>query len=804
MNRCAKSQWAFWCLLPNFTRYGLILSLSVVMLADAVGATPRNRGLQIAQQPETTQQNATRAAAKQVFQEGMQLYQQGTAESLRQAIVKWQQALKLWQQIDDKSQQALTLLSLGKVYNSLGEKQEALKYYNQALPLRRAVGDRGGEATTLSNLGSVYNSLGEKQEALKYYNQALPLRRAVGDRGGEAATLNNLGSVYNSLGEKQEALKYYNQALPISRAVGDKEGEATTLSNMAYLERDRGNLQQALAQVEAAIKIIEDLRTKVDSQELRASYFASKQDAYKFYIDLLMQLHKKDPSKGYDALALHISERSRARGLIELLTEANANIRKGVDPQLLAQEQDLRQKIDATAKLRQELPTQKAPTTVIQKLEQESANLLNQYRELQTKIRTTSPKYAALKYPDPLKLPQIQQQLDQDTLLLQYSLGKERSYLWAVTPNSLNTYELPGKEAIEKSAGRFQELLKKCQYINCQDLPEDQKAKDLQEISQAATQLSQLILAPVAEKLGKKRLVIVADGALQEIPFAALSEPRQKSNYQPLLVNHEIVNLPSVTAIAIHRQDLKQRQPAPKTLAVLADPVFAANDQRFTGKPESLGPELNQERSRLRRSAKNLKRGEWGRLPGTLTEANQILKLVSPDQSLKAFDFDANYNWATSQTLKQYRFILFATHGFADPLNPELSGIILSQIDKQGKPQTPGILRLGDIFNLDWNADVVVLSACETGLGKDVQGEGLMGLTRGLMYAGARTAVVSLWQVNDTATSKLMPQFYTMMLQQKVSPTIALRESQLKLWQQKAWQNPYYWAAFTLQGEWRN
>ncbi|BAZ31025.1 TPR domain protein [Cylindrospermum sp. NIES-4074] len=1088
MKRSAKSQWAFWRLLLKLTRYSLILSLSVVMLADAVGATSINRGLQIAQQPGTTSQNATRAAAGRLNKEAFELFQQGTAESLQQAIVKWQEALKLWQQVDDKSRQATTLLALGSVYDSLGEKQEALKYYNQALPLYRAVGDKrgeattlnnlgsvynslgekqealkcynqalplyravddkggeattllalgsvydslgekqealkyynqalplyravgekgkrgeattllvlgsvynllgekqealkyynqalplyravddkggeatilnnlgsvydslgekqealkyynqalplyravddkGGEATTLNNLGSVYSSLGEKQEALKYYNQALPLRRAVSDKRGEATTLNNLGGVYSSLGEKQEALKYYNQALPLYRAVGDKGGEATTLNNlglvyddlgekqealkyynqalplrravsdkggeattlnnlglvyddlgekqealnyynqalplyravsdkggeattlnnlggvysslgekqealkylnqalpllravsdkggeaatlynMAYLERGQGNFPQALSQIEAAIKIIEDLRTKIASQELRTSYFATVQNYYNFYTDLLMQLHKKNPSKGYDAQALHISERSRARGLLELLTEANANIRKGVDPQLLAQEQDLRQKIDATAKLRQELPTQKAPTTVIQKLEQESANLLNQYRELQTKIRTTSPKYAALKYPDPLKLPQIQQQLDQDTLLLQYSLGKERSYLWAVTPNSLNTYELPGREAIEKSAGKFQELLKKCQRpgANCQELSPQQKAKDLQEISQAATQLSKLILAPVAEKLGKKRLVIVADGVLQEIPFAALSQPNQKSNYQPLLINHEIVNLPSVTAIAIHRRDLKQRQPAPKTLAVLADPVFAANDERVTGKPQSLAPELNLERSSLQRSAKNLKRTEWGRLPGTLTEANQILKLVSPDQSLQAFNFDANYNWATSQTLKQYRFILFATHGFADPLNPELSGIILSQIDKQGKPQTPGILRLGDIFNLDWNADLVVLSACETGLGKDVQGEGLMGLTRGLMYAGARTAVVSLWQVNDTATSKLMPQFYTAMLQQKVSPTVALRESQLKLWQQEAWRNPYYWAAFTLQGEWRN
>ncbi|MHC5913510.1 MAG: CHAT domain-containing tetratricopeptide repeat protein [Nostoc sp.] len=734
----------------------------------------------------------------------------------QEALKYYNQALPIFRAVADRGGEATTLNNIGFVYDSLGEKQSALKYYNQALPIRRAVGDRGGEATTLNNIGLVYSSLGEKQEALKYYNQALPITRAVADRGGEATTLNNIGTVYNSLGEKQEALKYFNQALPIRRAVGDRGGEATTLSNMAFVERDRGNLQQAQTHIQAAIEIIEQLRTKIASQELRTSYFATVQGYYQFYIDLLMQLHKKDPSKGYDALALHMSERSRARVLLELLTEANAKIRTGVNPQLLAEEQNLEQQLDARDQLRQELLNKKAPTTAIQNLEKEIADLRSQYQELQTKIRTSSPKYAALKYPEPLKLPQIQQQLDSDTLLLQYSLGEERSYLWAVTPNSINSYELPGREAIETSAGKFKELLRKCQKpgIDCQKLPPEQKAKDFQEITQAATELSQLILAPVSGKLGKKRLVIVADGVLEEIPFTALSEPNQisqleksphagKSNYQPLLVYHEIVNLPSVTAIATHREDLNKRQAAPKTLAVLADPVFAVDDDRFTGKPSSLGPELNLDQSTLQKSARNLNRTGWGRLPGTRTEAEQILKLVLPSESLQAFDFDANYNLATSSKLKQYRFILFATHGFADPINPESSGIVLSQINKEGKPNLPSILRLRDIFNLDLGADLVVLSACETGLGKDVQGEGLVGLTRGLMYAGAKSAVVSLWQVNDTATSQLMPQFYTAMLQQKASPTTALRQAQLKLWQQENWRNPYYWAAFTLQGEWR-
>ncbi len=703
--------------------------------------------------------------------------------------------------------------------------------------------NKGGEAITLSNIGAIHSDLDKsdldkkqqdpdshKRQALYYHKQALPLSQAAGNKAVQATIFNNIGKAYNDLGNEQKALESYNQSLKLSQDIGNKEVETRVLYNLASLERSKNNLTTALTYIEGAIKIIEGLRTNINSQDLRTSYFAIVQEYYQLKTDLLMQLHKKDPSKGYNAEALHISERSRARSLIELLTEARANIRKGADPQLLAEERRLQSLLEARQKQLLSLSDNKANENQAAALKTEIENLLSQYRELQAKIRTTSPKYANLQYPEPLKLPQIQQQLDKDTLLLEYSLGEERSYLWAVTPNSIDSYELPGREAIEKSAGTFKELLRKCQKpgLNCQKLPAVQKAKDFQETTQAATELSKLILAPVAEKLGKKRLVIVADGALQEIPFAALTDltPQPSSlpgkreqdkppsptrggaggevPYQPLLVNHEIVNLPSVTAIATHRQELNKRQPAPKTLAVLADPVFAADDQRFTGKPPALGPELNVNRSSMQRAMKNLKRsGLIPPLPGTRKEAEEILKLVSPSQSIHAYDFDANYNFANSKELKQYRFLQFATHGIVDTTNPELSGIVLSQIDKQGKPVEKGYLRLGDIFNLDLGAELVVLSACETGLGKDVQGEGLVGLTRGLMYAGAKTAVVSLWQVNDTATSQLMPQFYTAMLQQKTSPTTALREAQLKLWQQENWRNPYYWAAFTLQGEWR-
>ncbi|OUL28420.1 hypothetical protein BV372_24965 [Nostoc sp. T09] len=903
---------------PTFKLYSLICLLSVILLSESVGAQAILKQTQIAQQPTTTEQDATDTAAQKAYIEAGEFYKQGTAESLRQAIEKLQEALFLWQKAGDKKWQATTLNNIGLVYDSLGDKQEALKFYNLALPLSKEVGNKGGVATTLNNIGlvydslgdkqqaltfynlalplmkelgykagvattlsniglvyyslgdepqalefytlalplsqevgdkvqqaktlnnigAVYQSLGDKQEALKFYNLALPLMKEVGnkagvattlnniglvyhsledkqqarklynlalplinevgDKAGEARTLNNIGYAYNSLGDKQQALKFFNLALPLLKEVGNKAGFATTLSNLAGLERDRGNLQAARTNIEAAIKIIEELRTKIVSKDLRTSYFATKQGYYKFYIDLLMELHKKDPSQGYDALALHYSERSRARSLIELLNEANAKITKGANPQLLAQERDLRQQIDDKDTLRRNLETSanKNDSTTqesIEKLTIEITNLLSQYQELQAKIRASSPAYAKLTNPDPekdiLKLPQIQQQLDRDTLLLQYSLGEERSYLWAVTPTSMQVYTLPPNQEIEEVVRSF---------------PSSLQQPDATNLSIArARKLSKLILAPVADKLAGKRLVIVADGALQTIPFAALADP-SVNKYQPLMLNHEIVNLPSASTIAFQRQQLAKRQPAPKALAILADPVYSATDERVTGKPETsqLAPNLELERSALSRSARSLKRKGWDRLKYTQIEAQAILKLIPAANSLQALSFDANYNWATSGTLNQFRILHFATHGFVNSDQPELSGIVLSLVDKKGNPIS-GYLRLADLFNQDYPAELIVLSACETGLGKNVNGEGLVGLTRGLMYAGAARVAVSLWQVSDEGTSVLMQEFYKQMLQQDKKPAEALRAAQKTLWENPKWRSPHYWAAFTVQGEWR-
>jgi CHAT domain-containing protein/tetratricopeptide (TPR) repeat protein len=705
----------------------------------------------------------------------------------QKALEFYNQALSLYRTQGDRGGEAITLNNIGTVYSSLGEHQKALEFFNQVLPLYRTQGDRVGEAATLNNIGSAYNSLGEHQKALEFFNQALPLRRAVGDRGGEGGTLNNIGAVYSSLGEKQKALEFYNQALPLKRAVGDRGGEATTLFNIAFLQRSQGNLKQALTLMDSAITIIEDLRTKIGSQELRASYFATVQDYYKFYIDLLMQLHQQNPSQGYDALALHTSERARARSLVELLTEANANIRQGVDPKLLEQESTLTQQLNALERRRYELSSSQYTEQQLDEIKQQSQSLLTQLDQLKAQIRVTSPRYAALKYPEPLNLQQIQQQvLDDDTLLLEYSLGEERSYLWAVTKTSITSYVLPKQSEIEAAAQTFRQSLTPNSAANLETgLP-----------------LSQMLLAPVANQLGNKRLLVVGDGALQSVPFAALPIPSSPS--APLLVQNEIITLPSASTIAIQRRQLQNRPTAAKTLAVVADPIFALNDSRFSTTPQPT-PETPTN-SALTRATRNLGLGDSAkvldRLQYTGTEAKKILALVPETQRLQALDFNASRTTATDPNLAQYQIIHLATHGLLDPVNPELSGIVLSLYDQKGKSQD-GFLRLHDIFNLNLPAELVVLSACETGLGKDVKGEGLVGLTRGFMYAGSRRVVVSLWSVNDVATSEVMAKFYQKMLQEGQNPISALRAAQLEMWKSQNWQSPYYWAAFTVQGDWR-
>ena len=738
--------------------------------------------------------------------------------NLNSSLSYAEHSLQLRRTVGDKEGEANTLGIIGLVYVARGELQTALEHYERALPLSRAVGNPRGEAATLDYMGVAYATLNQPQKALEYHQQALQLVRKVGDRRYEGLTLLNLGHVYSLLAEPAKSLESYNQALAILRSVEDGNSAARALVGIAAVNSKQGNTLVARKSIEEALSLIEAVRAGASDQQLRASYFASQQEPYKLYIDLLMQQNRLKPTEAHDAEALQVSERARARSLVELLNEAHVDIRQGVDAALIERERSLMQRLNAKAQRQIQLLGQKSSQERLAALIKEIRAIEDEYGQVQASIRNASPSYAALTQPQPLNLKELQQQLDPDTLLLEYSLGEPRSYLWVVSQSSLHSYELPEQSLIQRHAREVYELLTSRSISNTTETASARQNRIAQAEAKwmtASGELSQLILGPVAAELQGKRLVIVADGALQFVPFAALPSPRKgqltmNDRYRPLILDHEMISLPSASVLAIQRKHLRNRKPAINAVAVIADPVFSLGDERFRSDLKNNGPQ-NSGQPKGTSEAANTRilehlAADGGslkirRLPFTRQEADQILAVAPRSGNLKATDFKANRSFATGPELSKYRYVHFATHGYLDSEQPDLSAIVLSLVDQKGQPQD-GFLRAHEIFNLNLPAELVVLSACQTGLGKETKGEGLVGLTRGFMYAGARRVVVSLWNVNDKATADLMQRFYSGILREKLTPSAALRKAQAEMWQQKQWQSPYYWAAFVLQGEW--
>jgi CHAT domain-containing protein/uncharacterized protein HemY len=685
--------------------------------------------------------------------------------------------------------EANALSSLGQYAKAKGDQPQALAALQTALAIRRKLGNRRGQAQALTQIGAVNVLQGQVQNALLHFAEAQTLWQEIGDKYSEGITLNYLGLAYFERQEMTQARTHFQQALTLRRATNDREGEANTLYNLARVDLLEGQFQTAQQQIEAALRLVESVRATVHNEDLRASYLATVKDYYEFYVDLLMQRQRQEPDAGFASAAWRASEMARARSLSETLAATQRQLRQGIPPQLLQREEALQQRLNAKAEYQRKLIGNKARADLLLAAAQEIQTITAELQEARTAIQVGHPQHAALLQAAPLTVKEMQQSLlDEQTLLLSYALGKERSYLWVISPTSISSHELPPRHVIEAAARQVYE-----QLIAPTEPP------DTTALEPSLQKLSELILAPVCRQLGQKRLLIVADGALQYIPFAVLPEVTNA----PLIVQHEIIHLPSATSLAVLRREMKGRTPAARTVAVFADPVFTADDPRLlrarhNRKQTSASSELEQALRDIGESSLNLRR-----LPLTRREAEMISTLVQAADRKTALDFTASRANARQENLRDYRILHFATHGILNSTHPELSGLVLSLVDEHGQAQD-GFLRLHEIYNLRLQAELVVLSACQTGLGKDIKGEGLIGLTRGFMYAGAPRVIASLWKVSDKATAEFMQNFYQGMLgEQKLSPAAALRAAQIKVLQQKRWEHPRYWAAFTLQGEWQ-
>lgn len=731
------------------------------------------------------------------------------------ALDNYTAALRIYEAIGNRGSIALNKFIVGKVLHRKGEFARAETYYRESLALSREVGDQVTEAHALKGLAAGYFSKGDVHSALAQFNAALAIYRKLGNRRSQAYVLNDIGHIYGSSGDTKAALDRYRQALPLMRATSDRRGEALTLFNTARSTRDQGNLTAALSLIEDSIAISESLRTKIRNSQLRTSYFASVHQQYELYINVLMRLNTQHPNSGFARTALVASERARARSLLDSLLEEKINPKRGLATDFISQERELLRRLDEKAEYQTRLLAGKHTVEEAEQVAQDIYALTIQYQNVRSKLREQNPRDATLTQPDKLRPEDIQGIVKNgDTLLLEFVLGDEQSYLWVVSADEITSYELPGRSTIEGLARRIYELLTVRQSPIEKPAPEDAeklRQSDAEYWQQAAA-LSKMLLGQVADRLGSKRLLIVSDGFLNYIPFEALPMPSSSAtpvgaaDSELLFFNHEVVGLPSALTLIALRSEKKPASLATKTIAVIADPVFDKDDPRIltaqsgnselaTGEDD--GVYLS---SALRDFSNQSDVSSVSRLPSTLREAKAIMAVTPPGEGVLATGFAATKEKIVSDGLRDYRIIHFATHGLLNSEQPELSGIILSLFDEGGHKRQ-GYLRLHDIYNLDLSTDLVVLSACRTGLGKNVQGEGVVGLSSGFMYSGAKSVVASLWKVDDDATAELMSHFYTAMLKEGRPPAEALKQAKLAMWKQERWRAPFYWAAFVLQGE---
>jgi CHAT domain-containing protein/tetratricopeptide (TPR) repeat protein len=733
---------------------------------------------------------------------------------LQAAIEHYESALALWRQLGDKTSEAATLQNLGGIYSLIGHDAQAFDLLQRVVKIFSGPEKEGQRASALLDLGAAQVLAGQAEAALASYDEALRLARHARLPFTELGARDRRGSALRTLGRFREAAASYEKALAMSRATGSRIWEGYVLANLGWLDLETGEVEparrrlreaarllnesgdpngeiyalvglsraerhlaafpQARRYAENAVRLVEQLRSGLRGKAGRGDFLATRYDAYEELVTLLLELDRREPGAGHARAALEVSERARARNLLDDLTAAQgARQTSEAD-----REPSLRSEIATLDERRQALAAGNPRDPRLPAIE---AVLRQRWLELDrlTAQPEARPSFATA------TAAEIQALAEPGTLFVVYLLAEPASFAWTVDRESVVAHILPGRERIETLTRRLVVAL-----------PDSHERAVQGAAERAARDLSQAVLAPLADRLsGRRRLVILSDAALHLVPFAALPAPGGKPGEpaEPLLVRHEISMLPSVTVLQSQRRRLAGRPLAPGAVGVLADAVFSREDKRLSDGNAA---------SARGRSGGGFLPGPFQRLPYTRDEADAILRLVPRGESLLARDFAARRDLVTGGALSRFRIVHFATHGLLHPVLPERSGLVLSQVDEQGR-RIDGFLAAPDVAALDLPAELVVLSACQTGLGREVRGEGLVGLTHAFFRAGARRVVVSYWNVQDRATAELMARFYRAHLSEGLPPAAALRAAQLSIRQEPKWRAPSYWAGFSLQGDWR-
>ena len=746
--------------------------------------------------------------------------EQNNAGKYSESLMNLEKALEIYQNINSKSGVSEVWNQMGFVYSNLGDYTTAIEKISDAIAIIVEENNTSGLAGAYNHLGIVLQMSGRLEKALEYFNNSLGIYEELNDQVNIIALLSNIGTLYFDRKDYLRSEEYLYKALLISREIKDKRLEANCLLNLANAQILLGKLNESESNYETGLKIakylnspdlmwrfyvgmaesiqksgeydkavelndsalnlIDGIRGTLQDERLKTSYIARERFAFEGVISMLGMLYERDGSRGYDLLAYKYAELSKSRAFLDMLSESLANLNKGADNELLKSQDSIFSSL-AVAKQQLEdesskdLPDEQIIVDLKSKIK-ESEEELSRFKQ---QIRNANPKYADLKYPQPVSLEEVRSlSADKNIVFLEYSVGDSSSFLWVITPTDRHFFRLPDRKSL-------QEQVESIRF----GLLEPAKTTDKFIISAGYSLYTQLI-KPAEPYLSKKsKLVIIPDGILNYLPFEVLITENKEESTEviysdlPFLVKKYpvcYVQSASVLKTLLSEHGSKtETNPLNTNLIAFGDPFY----------------EIINDTSAI--SENRFSRLEYSGLE--IENIASFFKKGSADIYLR--DLATEENVKRNSELKKYKYVHFATHGFIDEKKPDYSSLVLTPgNDSSGED---GFLRATEIFNLDMDADLVVLSACQTGLGKLVRGEGMVGLTRAFMYAGTPAVMVSLWSVSDISTATLMGEFYKNLVKGKLNKTDALRKAQLTMLKDEKFAHPFYWAPFVLFGDWR-